>query len=116
MHVELLQVLLIGRLVVFCAETRHSFFAEVRFHRVYTFKEHVEPQIEFLIVHEKRICDIALDKDLLGLHLLGQVGEPSHEENALAAVALRWLAYERLFSPAFLYVLFKFGQVVRQHE
>lgn len=96
MHVQVANVHLIWLLVVGSAKASETFFENVGFDWVNAFDNDVQADVEFLVVDQQRILNVALHQILVLKSLLGQVTKFSYEANAFTTTAFTGLTNESL--------------------
>ncbi len=100
MHVDFVQIVLVGRLVVDCGKAHQTLVTNVNLERFETHDYHVDSQVELEAIDKKRIVNVLLyNVDLGGVARLGHgldvlVGTLD-EHDAIALTAIVRLDYER---------------------
>lgn len=61
MHVEVFQVLLSWRTIVFCGKSCESLIVDIYSERVHSIQKHVDSKIKFEIINQVRFMDVSLD-------------------------------------------------------
>lgn len=115
MHVEILDVLVVGLLVVVRAEPGQAFVAEVRFHRIYSSNQNVHSTVELLLVQDQRVVYVPLRQELVVEGRLRQVSKLLQQDDSFATTAFGRLGYERLVG-VLAHVVFEVPHLVWQQE
>ena len=98
MHEHVLEVASCWDAVVFCSEPSEALVAQVCLDRVETFDEHIQSQVELLLVDQDWRLDVTLHQKVsmaAAPQVLWYIFEFLNEEDALATFTTIWLANER---------------------
>lgn len=96
MHVQVLQVGLVGFSIVVRTESRQTLIVEIGLNWVDAADEHVETGIKFLLVYQERIIDVPLNLEFVMERTFRQFREFLDQHYALSTAAFRGLRYECL--------------------
>lgn len=96
MHVQILQIGLVGFPIVVRTESRKTLIVEIGLNRVDAANEHIETGIEFLLVYQERIIDVPLNLEFVVEGAFGQLREFLNQHYTLSATALGRFCYEGL--------------------
>lgn len=96
MHVQVLQIGLVGLSIVMRTESRETLIVEIGLNWVDAANEDVETGVKFLLVYEERIIDVPLNLEFVMESTFRQFREFLDQHYTLSTTAFRGFRYKCL--------------------
>ena len=115
MHVQIFDVVVIGFLVIVCAESCKTLVAEICFDWINASNEHVDTAVELLLVQNEWIVNVSLSQEFVMECWFWQICELLEQNDTVTSTPFRWFGNEGL-SRVLPHMMLKISDLVGQQK